>query len=321
MAEASGAYEYRLPTKAEFLANGVVTCTVESPCPAGIQCSICTEDCGGPPADILQLIPCSHYFHEECIQSWFASSQLMRGTCPNCRTDLFQTEELDDAQVQQLEGPLSTLTIGYFSPELIRHIKDHLEHFLILENAATEVDDIFHNWIVLADDRMDLERWQPLLRLYDTDQSFDLAYTIGQEMDRARVKYIVTITTVLRASFTSIRARLAIIRENCINHKTGELREVDTDIDTDINTVIDEMEARMSRSTTDELGRMKGKILIITGQVNDLGRKYILHEPYAYLFAPWTGQENDDRMDEEVLDEVQHAMDELDRFFEHDVSL
>ena len=35
--------------------------------------------------DILQILPCKHYFHQECINRWFTEQQRLSWTCPKCR--------------------------------------------------------------------------------------------------------------------------------------------------------------------------------------------------------------------------------------------
>ena len=44
------------------------------------SCSICREDI----TDLSSLLPCSHYFHEDCLDEWFSG----HSTCPICRKNI-----------------------------------------------------------------------------------------------------------------------------------------------------------------------------------------------------------------------------------------
>jgi hypothetical protein len=47
----------------------------------GNTCSICCSSCYDNPNSVLQLTPCGHCFHRECVAEWV----LRKKTCPNCR--------------------------------------------------------------------------------------------------------------------------------------------------------------------------------------------------------------------------------------------
>jgi len=51
----------------------------------GTQCSICLEDFD---ATAVAINPCSHAFHESCLQKWIEISP----TCPICRADVAKQE-------------------------------------------------------------------------------------------------------------------------------------------------------------------------------------------------------------------------------------
>lgn len=48
------------------------------------MCSICFEDFQND--DSVRILPCEHYYHDNCINEWFQKS----GTCPICRFDLVE---------------------------------------------------------------------------------------------------------------------------------------------------------------------------------------------------------------------------------------
>eukprot|EP00928_Gymnodinium_smaydae_P045963 TRINITY_DN30590_c0_g1_i1.p1 TRINITY_DN30590_c0_g1~~TRINITY_DN30590_c0_g1_i1.p1 ORF type:complete len:432 (-),score=70.34 TRINITY_DN30590_c0_g1_i1:75-1370(-) len=47
------------------------------------ECTLCLEKF--EESDSLRVLPCSHHFHKDCIDSWFASKRLLMRTCPLCR--------------------------------------------------------------------------------------------------------------------------------------------------------------------------------------------------------------------------------------------
>ncbi len=53
------------------------------------SCPICIEDIM---SDCIKL-PCSHYYHKECIQNWFLISRHL--TCPTCRTELILSHSIE----------------------------------------------------------------------------------------------------------------------------------------------------------------------------------------------------------------------------------
>ncbi|KAF2822297.1 hypothetical protein CC86DRAFT_425925 [Ophiobolus disseminans] len=75
-----------LRSQAEFFMSGVV--------PVGAQlgdCSVCTESLN---SDVVTILACNHSFHMTCILQWFQSDPVRRGSCPNCRRELFEPERL-----------------------------------------------------------------------------------------------------------------------------------------------------------------------------------------------------------------------------------
>mmetsp|Transcript_4621 Transcript_4621/g.11848 ORF Transcript_4621/g.11848 Transcript_4621/m.11848 type:complete len:84 (-) Transcript_4621:55-306(-) len=63
------------------------TCTFSSILDSAMRrnetdCSICMEAYSGE--DVLRTLPCFHFYHQQCIDRWLASSQV----CPICKFDV-----------------------------------------------------------------------------------------------------------------------------------------------------------------------------------------------------------------------------------------
>ncbi|KAF2250982.1 hypothetical protein BU26DRAFT_562943 [Trematosphaeria pertusa] len=95
-----------LPTQAEYFCTRVLPLTATYKRPAsGTQCSICCEELReqGHTHSVVILTDCYHFFHTACILPWFTGSNQRRGSCPNCRRELFVPDRLsvppDEADV------------------------------------------------------------------------------------------------------------------------------------------------------------------------------------------------------------------------------
>mmetsp|Transcript_103362 Transcript_103362/g.236857 ORF Transcript_103362/g.236857 Transcript_103362/m.236857 type:complete len:308 (+) Transcript_103362:66-989(+) len=62
----------------------------------GEECAVCWE--GVEEGDPVMELPCSHYYHDKCLRSWFAKNN----TCPTCRKE-FPTEDLEYYEANGLE--------------------------------------------------------------------------------------------------------------------------------------------------------------------------------------------------------------------------
>lgn len=89
-----------LRSQAEFFMTGVL------PVPAQFEtaCSTCLEPLTD---DVVKMVKCEHMFHCTCILPWFQSRNSGRGTCPNCRTELFEPEPLGLPYMPIPSGPFS----------------------------------------------------------------------------------------------------------------------------------------------------------------------------------------------------------------------
>ena len=58
-----------------------------------IECPICLDEF--KKGDKCYLLPCNHYFHQECLEDWFSKDKI----CPSCRLPLgkHSLEEVDKA--------------------------------------------------------------------------------------------------------------------------------------------------------------------------------------------------------------------------------
>jgi hypothetical protein len=93
-----------VPTQFDFYTNLNTTMEI----PPETECTICLNACESS-EDVLSVEPCYHFFHRQCIISWFDNN--LRGadrrrpdapnygTCPNCRTQLFTVEGLSDRDI------------------------------------------------------------------------------------------------------------------------------------------------------------------------------------------------------------------------------
>jgi len=79
--EATGALQ-ALPTQAwcSVVGERVGSCDEELP-----ECCLCMESF--EQSDQVRLLPCSHYFHCECIDRWFATKRYQARSCPLCKRD------------------------------------------------------------------------------------------------------------------------------------------------------------------------------------------------------------------------------------------
>ncbi|KAF2000661.1 hypothetical protein P154DRAFT_598243 [Amniculicola lignicola CBS 123094] len=130
-----------LPTQTQFLENGLTPCTENYPCPKDISCTICTSSCNESEG-VVQLFPCAHYFHRECIVLWFKSGSTGRGRCPNCRVDLFKPDppqESDQLITQRREWGEALL------------VRAHTVHHRY--RTKNDPSQILRSWYLTTEDR------------------------------------------------------------------------------------------------------------------------------------------------------------------------
>ncbi|KAF2163927.1 hypothetical protein M409DRAFT_25704 [Zasmidium cellare ATCC 36951] len=74
-----------MPTRAEFLASGMLPVT------EGGECPICTQQ---QPANALVQLPChtSHVYCRDCITTWLSQPRV--NSCPACRQRLFDPDPI-----------------------------------------------------------------------------------------------------------------------------------------------------------------------------------------------------------------------------------
>ncbi|KAF2000657.1 hypothetical protein P154DRAFT_575713 [Amniculicola lignicola CBS 123094] len=97
--------ELDLPSQASFVSKDMILSTPTSQIPPpDTNCGICLEECvvitdAEETHEVVYLKPCSHFFHKDCITSWFNSTRAARERCPNCRHRLFVANRLTAEQV------------------------------------------------------------------------------------------------------------------------------------------------------------------------------------------------------------------------------
>lgn len=84
-----------LRSQGEFFMAGVIPVdTVATPLPKDTDCSVCLEHLS---EDVVKITACGHIFHTVCVLGWFDRSAprdgTKKGTCPNCRTELYEPDE------------------------------------------------------------------------------------------------------------------------------------------------------------------------------------------------------------------------------------
>lgn len=55
------------------------------------SCSICTESLKD---DVVHIVACGHSFHLMCVLAWFQSNAVRRGSCPDCRKELYEPDPI-----------------------------------------------------------------------------------------------------------------------------------------------------------------------------------------------------------------------------------
>ena len=68
-----------------------------------VDCALCMEPFGK--SDVVRTLPCSHYFHEACVDHWFAVVKYQTRTCPLCKAEplkLMDEMELATSPMPQL---------------------------------------------------------------------------------------------------------------------------------------------------------------------------------------------------------------------------
>lgn len=62
------------------------------------QCCLCLENYENDHE--VRVLPCTHYFHTECIDNWFAARSFLPRSCPQCRQNPVSATGPVDASVQ-----------------------------------------------------------------------------------------------------------------------------------------------------------------------------------------------------------------------------
>jgi len=103
---------FTLRSQLEFYMTGVSL--IDGPSTAAMssgECTICLERLT---EDVIRIHACDHMFHTLCIISWFDTnaprSGIRRGTCPNCRCELYEPDYLSRVMPEEDGVPGSIVT-------------------------------------------------------------------------------------------------------------------------------------------------------------------------------------------------------------------
>eukprot|EP00931_Biecheleriopsis_adriatica_P083368 TRINITY_DN5695_c0_g1_i1.p1 TRINITY_DN5695_c0_g1~~TRINITY_DN5695_c0_g1_i1.p1 ORF type:complete len:385 (+),score=41.77 TRINITY_DN5695_c0_g1_i1:155-1309(+) len=69
------------------------------------ECCLCLEPFS--PEDRLRLLPCHHFFHQACIDSWFSARRFMPRSCPLCKRNPIVEKAPSRSAVSAEEGSAS----------------------------------------------------------------------------------------------------------------------------------------------------------------------------------------------------------------------
>ena len=97
--------------------TGVIPIQDASAVSSNTDCTICMEPLS---SDVVKMVACDHHFHAVCILAWFEKNAprqgKKKGTCPNCRHELYEPDPRPSQQggplsgTDQVESPLPTAT-------------------------------------------------------------------------------------------------------------------------------------------------------------------------------------------------------------------
>ncbi|KAF2653982.1 hypothetical protein K491DRAFT_694182 [Lophiostoma macrostomum CBS 122681] len=96
------------PSQDQYLADCLIPLAPILSLKAGpTQCTICLCDLRhsssvSPVDNVVNIKPCHHKFHRDCITLWFTGTHQQIYTCPNCRTTLFTPNRLTPTQIESM---------------------------------------------------------------------------------------------------------------------------------------------------------------------------------------------------------------------------
>ena len=70
------------------------------------ECSICMDEVDM--GTVVTLLPCSHWFHEQCITAWLTQN----GTCPHCRHEITTPIPVSSSDTPMAPSTPATATPG-----------------------------------------------------------------------------------------------------------------------------------------------------------------------------------------------------------------
>lgn len=199
----------------------------------------------------------------------------MRGTCPNCRANLFIPDNLAEEEIQEQGSRVpSGVLRNQIAQMMIEQASETLERFVAHQDELLETDEIIDGWTASEGDRLMLEDWIPTFRRSVVAQNncAELAQHIETALRQAKDKYKLAARAQLLAEFLSIDGRLSIIRANLDYQEPSELSQIETKVR--------KMLKGLSESTSRKLAGLINATKTISARVHILARKFNTVEPY-----------------------------------------
>lgn len=78
--------------------------SADSPMSAQLSCPICLMDFASE--DEIRILPCKHYFHDQCIGEWLG----MNSTCPSCRKNILKDPANQDGEKETRDTEMVDLS-------------------------------------------------------------------------------------------------------------------------------------------------------------------------------------------------------------------
>jgi len=152
------------------------------------ECCLCLQKF--EPEDSLRMLPCSHSFHKDCVDAWFAARQFRVRSCPLCNSNPLSPREAAESRVPPesndhpaVEDELGAIVEGPSCDSLSR-APDGVEITNVSGAVAEGSDDASIPGCDVQDTvPVELQRSSLAELLVDSRRTSTLAFTAGPEDD------------------------------------------------------------------------------------------------------------------------------------------